>query len=61
MRWTPSSFDHDKDASFSLAGAHQNVRCASCHELRREVDGKSILFYKPTPTACADCHSDQLR
>jgi hypothetical protein len=61
MRWTPSSFDHNKDASFSLAGAHQNVACASCHELRREIDGESVLFYKPTPTACADCHSDRLQ
>jgi hypothetical protein len=59
VRWAPSSFDHNRDAAFSLEGAHQNVLCASCHQLRREVDSQSVLFYKPTPTACADCHSDQ--
>jgi hypothetical protein len=57
-RWVPSSFDHDRDSSFPLEGAHQNVPCASCHELRRDVDGRPVLFYKPTPKACADCHSD---
>jgi hypothetical protein len=58
-RWAPSNFDHEKNASFSLAGAHQNVPCASCHQFRREVNGQPILFYKPTPKACADCHTDQ--
>jgi hypothetical protein len=58
-RWTPSTFDHEKDSTVSLAGAHESVPCAECHELRRDVGGKSILFYKPTPTACADCHTDQ--
>jgi hypothetical protein len=58
-RWTPSNFDHEKDSTFSLAGAHQSVSCGNCHDLRRDIGGKSILFYKPTPTACADCHTDQ--
>lgn len=59
VRWAPSSFDHNRDAVFPLEGAHQNVACADCHQLRREVDGEPVLIYKPTPTACADCHSDQ--
>jgi Cytochrome c7 and related cytochrome c len=59
LRWAPSSFDHNRDAAFSLEGAHQNVPCASCHQLRREVNRQPVLFYKPTPTACADCHTDQ--
>jgi hypothetical protein len=58
-RWTPSKFDHNRDSAFSLEGAHQNVLCASCHQLRREVNGQPVLFYKPTPTACADCHADK--
>jgi hypothetical protein len=59
LRWTPSSFDHNRDAAFSLQGAHQKVACASCHQLRREINARPVLFYKPTPTACADCHTDQ--
>jgi hypothetical protein len=59
VRWTPTTFNHNRDAAFSLEGAHQNVECADCHQLRREVNGQPVLFYKPTPTACAACHTDQ--
>jgi hypothetical protein len=56
MKWKPSLFDHEKRTTFSLRGAHQNVRCAGCHKLTKEVAGKSVLFYKPTPKDCAACH-----
>ena len=36
-----------------------NFPCASCHQLRREVNGQPVLFYKPTPVQCAQCHADQ--
>ncbi|MBZ5613216.1 MAG: hypothetical protein LAO23_04335 [Acidobacteriia bacterium] len=55
-KWKPSLFDHDKRTAFALAGAHKNVRCADCHKLLREVEGKQVLFYKPTPKDCRDCH-----
>ena len=55
-RWKPSTFDHDKRASFALAGAHKNVRCNDCHKLFRDFEGKQVLFYKPTPQDCKDCH-----
>jgi hypothetical protein len=54
-KWKPSLFDHEKTA-FSLKGAHMNVRCADCHKLKKEVEGKDVLFYKPTPKECKDCH-----
>ena len=54
-RWKPSSFDHEKTA-FSLKGAHQNTPCKGCHMHFRDVEGKQVLFYKPTPAKCADCH-----
>lgn len=56
QRWAPSTFDHDKRTQFPLTGAHANVGCPMCHTLEREVDGKPVLFYKPTPKNCADCH-----
>jgi len=56
MKWKPSLFDHDKRTAFALRGAHQNVRCAGCHKLTRVVEGKTVLFYKPTPKECAACH-----
>ncbi len=58
-KWRPSLFDHEKTA-FSLRGAHQNVRCSACHVAPRSVHGKSVLFYKPTPTACAACHANTI-
>jgi predicted CXXCH cytochrome family protein len=57
-KWRPSLFDHEKTA-FSLKGAHQDVACAACHTTKKPVDGKLVLFYKPTPTACSACHGDK--
>jgi len=56
MRWVPSTFDHDKRTQFPLTGAHANVACSQCHTSQREVQGKPVLFYKPTPKNCVDCH-----
>ena len=55
-KWKPALFDHDKRTAFALQGAHQKTRCAQCHALTRVVDGKQVLFYKPTPKECAACH-----
>jgi hypothetical protein len=55
-RWKPSQFDHDKRTPFSLDGAHRKVACEDCHKLTREVDDKKVVFYKPTPRKCIECH-----
>ena len=55
-KWKPSSFDHEKRTSFSLQGAHKNVRCGDCHKLFRDFEGKQVLYYRPTPKDCKDCH-----
>lgn len=55
-RWKPSTFDHDKRTHFPLQGGHANVACAECHKAERMINGKAVLFYKPTPSKCADCH-----
>jgi hypothetical protein len=55
-KWKPAQFDHDKRTPFSLKGAHRDVGCDECHKLTREVDGKTVAFYKPTPHLCKDCH-----
>lgn len=59
-KWKPALFDHDKQTSFALQGAHHNVPCESCHRLKRSVGGKVVLFYKPTPKECAACHAPGL-
>jgi Cytochrome c7 and related cytochrome c len=55
-KWRPSLFDHEK-TSFSLKGGHQDVACSACHLNKRAMDGVVVLFYKPTPKECADCHT----
>jgi hypothetical protein len=57
-RWKPSKFDHDKRTPFSLEGAHRKVACSDCHKLRREIEGLSVTFYKPTPRECKACHGE---
>ena len=51
-----SRFDHDRDTTFPLAGAHAKVACAACHPSRRSADGTLRVVYRPLPTACASCH-----
>lgn len=58
-KWKPSLFDHEK-TGFSLKGGHEDVPCASCHTLKKPVNDTLVLFYKPTPTACADCHGTNI-
>jgi hypothetical protein len=54
-KWRPSLFDHEK-TGFPLQGGHENVACSACHTLKKPVNGTEVLFYKPTPKACEDCH-----
>jgi hypothetical protein len=56
QRWVPSPFDHDKRTPFPLQGGHAGVKCDLCHNSIREIAGKDVLFYKPTPVQCSACH-----
>lgn len=50
-------FNHDKDASFALAGAHAKVPCASCH--KANASDRRIL-YRPLSGKCESCHAGTL-
>jgi hypothetical protein len=54
-------FDHDRDARFSLKGAHATVTCARCHFTRRSAAGKPVVVYRPVSTKCESCHSEAIR
>jgi hypothetical protein len=56
-RWKPSHFDHETQTDFSLKGAHAKVACDQCHTGARNIDGKRVVFYKPTSRQCVDCHN----
>ena len=55
--WEPSLFNHETQTDFSLKGAHVKVACDACHTGARTIDEKRVVFYKPTPRACASCHN----
>jgi hypothetical protein len=48
-------FDHERDATFALAGAHAKVPCARCH--MPGADPKHIR-YRPLSARCESCHDD---
>ncbi len=58
-KWRPSLFDHEK-TGFPLKGGHEDVACSACHTLKKQVNGNMVLFYKPTPKACSDCHGTKV-
>ena len=59
-KWTPTSFDHDRDTDYKLAGAHSDVQCKLCHTARRESKGKQVVFYKAAPRECTSCHGPNI-
>jgi hypothetical protein len=54
--WPASVFDHEKESTFSLRGAHKDVPCRLCHKARQSAAGRTIAMYKGTPRECASCH-----
>lgn len=59
-KWKPTKFDHDRDSTFKLAGAHNEVRCERCHTTRQELKGKTVLVYRATPRECSSCHGPNI-
>ncbi len=49
-------FDHDRDATFPLAGAHANVACDKCHKTATAPDGARRVVYRPLSARCESCH-----
>jgi hypothetical protein len=60
INWKAGKFDHQRTA-FSLEGAHERVPCKDCHSVRKELDGRTVVLYKPTPKDCASCHGPNLK
>ncbi len=60
LKWKPSTFDHNTQSTYKLDGAHREVRCSLCHTTQREVAGRMVVFYKPTPRECSACHGSEI-
>ena len=52
-----SRFDHERDASFPLRGAHARVACERCHREERDRSGRSVVTYRGVSRRCEDCHA----
>jgi len=51
------NFNHNRQAAFSLEGAHAKVACAACHPRRPLPGGVEGILYRPVATRCEDCHA----
>ncbi len=58
--WGPSRFDHNRDSTYRLEGAHRAVACIGCH-FRERAAGKEVLRLKPLGSACTDCHKSTIQ
>ncbi len=54
--WQATAFEHNRDASYRLDGAHARVTCAGCHKPETR-DGRAVVRYKPLGSECRACHS----
>lgn len=52
--WRPEKFDHEK-TKFSLAGAHQKVKCSECHK-QVSINAKTFIKFKLEDFKCKNCH-----
>jgi hypothetical protein len=54
-------FDHQRDSSYKLEGAHASVKCEACHKKETAQfpagAGESVRF-RPLSQECASCHQD---
>ena len=56
--WTPTRFDHQRDATFALTGKHREANCHACHRLEAGPGGRPIRRFKPLGGECRMCHAD---
>ena len=57
----PASYspeDHAKFTKFPLAGGHEAVPCAKCHESGKIRARSTVQFVWKTPPTCETCHRD---
>ncbi len=54
--WDKLAFDHNRDASYRLEGAHARTQCQNCHKTEKKGK-KAFVRYRPLDSACKSCHS----
>jgi len=59
-RWRPALFEHDRDSSYALMGAHRDVPCNLCHTQFEEMKGQRVRLYRSIPRTCIACHEPEV-
>lgn len=54
--WHALVFDHEKQSTFALTGAHKRVECRQCHREERRGE-RTFVRFKPMSTKCESCHA----
>jgi hypothetical protein len=54
-------FNHDRDASFALKGAHEGVPCNQCHPSDLKSGNPKSLIFRPISGKCESCHDKESR
>jgi hypothetical protein len=52
--FTDLNFEHSRESSYPLTGAHAATSCGGCHF----ADAAGVVRYKPLRADCASCHAD---
>ena len=58
--WKIPRFDHERMTSYSVKGAHLQLKCTDCHKQAPEAlrIGKKAFRWSGLGTSCKSCHSD---
>ena len=54
--WSQLDFNHDRDTSFLLGAAHNEVACSKCHRPWDPENEQSAVRYRPLEKDCVSCH-----
>ena len=57
-----SAFDHDRDSSYRLEGAHAGTKCEACHKKQTSgfpAGAGEAVRYRPIASDCLSCHADE--
>ena len=56
--WFAEKFDHNRQSTFSLEGAHAQAECKACHPVET-AGGTSMMRFKPVDSRCEACHLNE--
>ena len=59
-KFTPTTFDHQRDSTYKLDPTHIKLACNACHRPAQIAPGLTAIRYRPLGTRCQDCHGSAI-